>query len=182
MTPAFRSPNSDPRKRSDQTQPVATPNNVISLQQVRQRKQLQTQRTQPRPPSETVVELSPRQPAQPLWIKSLMVVQNFCSVTTGLLVGTTLALYGMSVYTESIWSQEYQTLERFRRQEHQFRAANELLKHQIVQDADNPKASSTMDTMIFLQPALPRPEVPPEPAPYLDLGSRSGSVDRPIGY
>jgi hypothetical protein len=62
-----------------------------------------------------------------------------------------------------------------------------VLKNQIAKDAENPKASSTaekpMDTMIFLEPAPLRPEVASEPAPYLDLGARSGSGShRPIGY
>jgi hypothetical protein len=187
MTAAFSSNPNSKRRPPQQTPGAATPNNVISLAQARQRKRGIAPSTPTPAEAETVVQIFPEKLVKPWWLKSLTVAQNLCSISTAVLVTTSLALYGMTVYNESIWSKEYQTLERLRRQDQQFRAANEVLKNQIAKDAENPKASSTvkkpMDTMIFLKPAPLRPEVPSEPAPYLDLGARSGGGDhRSIGY
>lgn len=187
MTAAFSS-NPNPKRRPPQQTPSsANSNKVISFAQARQRKRTKTQATASHHQTETVVQIFPEQQVKPWWLKSLSAVQTVCSVTTAVLVTTSLAFYGVTVYNDSIWSKEYQTLERLRRQDHQFRAANEVLKNQIAKDAENPKASSTaqkpMDTMIFIEPAPLRPEVASEPAPYLDLGARSGSGQhRPIGY
>lgn len=189
MTAAF-SPNPTPKRRlspSRQTRVATKSNNVISFAQARQRKKATTEANSCEPEAETVVKIFPEQGVKPWWLKSLMSVQTLCSVTTVLLVSTSLGLYGVTVYNDSIWSQEYQTLERLRRQDQQFRAANEILKNQIAKDAENPKAGATgekpMDTMIFIEPAPLRSEAASEPAPYLDLGERSSfDYDRPIGY
>ncbi len=189
MTAAFSS-NPNPKRRPSQKTPGSpTPNNVISFAQAKQRKKATTQPTSTSTDrqADTVVKIVPEPLVKPWWLKSVSAVQTLCSVTTAVFVSSSLAFYGVTVYNDSIWSQEYQTLERLRRQDHQFRAANEVLKNQIAKDAENPKAGPTqqkpMDTMIFIEPAPLRPEVPSEPAPYLDLGERSGSAhQRPIGY
>jgi hypothetical protein len=187
MKAAFPSHPSSKRRLPQQRSASASSDNVISLAQARQRKRGSHQFTPASPSAETVVAIFPDKLVKPWWLKSLTTVQTVCSISTAVLVSTSLALYGMTVYNDSIWSKEYQTLERLRRQDQQFRAANEVLKNQIAKDAENPKASSNtekpMDTMIFVKPAPLRPEVPSEPAPYLDLGARSGMSDhRPIGY
>lgn len=187
MTAAF-SPNPTPKGWPSQKKSAsATPNNVISFAQARQRKRKPSPPPKSDPQPKTIVKIFPAQPVQPWWLKSLTTVQALCSLTTALLVSTSLGLYGVTVYNDSVWSKEYQALERLRRQDQQFRAANEVLKNQIAKDAENPRNGSTgekpMDTMIFIEPASLRPELPSEPAPYLDLGARSGlDQNRPIGY
>ncbi|MGB3405330.1 MAG: hypothetical protein WBA77_21780 [Microcoleaceae cyanobacterium] len=187
MTAAF-SPDPTPKRRPSQNSSGSTTSSkVISLAQARLRKQGEPRIPQSDPEPQTVVKIFPAEGVKPWWLKSLMTVQTVCSIATVLFVSTGLGLYGVTVYNDSIWSKEYQTLERLRRQDHQFRAANEVLKNQIAKDAENPrnrsKGDKPMDNMIFMQPASLRPELPSEPAPYLDLGARSGfGDDQPIGY
>jgi hypothetical protein len=187
MTAAF-SPDPTPKGwPSQKNSGSATSSKVISFAQARQRKRGTPLVPKSDPEPQTVVKIFPTQPLKPWWLKSLMTVQTLSSITTVLFVSTGLGLYGVSVYNDSIWSKEYQTLERLRRQDQQFRAANEVLKNQIAKDAENPKSGSKgdkpMDNMIFIEPASLRPELPSEPAPYLDLGARSGMSDnQPIGY
>jgi hypothetical protein len=56
-----------------------------------------------------------------------------------MLLGGALSLYGLTVYGEQRWSQDYQKLETLRLQEQQLSAASEVLKHQLAKEAQNPE-------------------------------------------
>ncbi|KMW70603.1 hypothetical protein WN50_33985, partial [Limnoraphis robusta CS-951] len=91
----------------------------------------------------------------------------------------------LTAYREAAWTLEYQTLEQFRTEEQQLRAANEVLKHQIAegaQEADTGLVERQPLDMIFLRPAPPRPEVPSQ-IPPLELNlSPTSTTDKPLGY
>lgn len=167
--------------------------NVISLEQARLRRQQQTEppvgstSLQPRTPvkSDEVEVLSPKK-FQPLWLQSLAVVQQLSSIVTGVIVGVTLSTYGITVYRESIWTQQYQTLEDLRTEEQQLRTANEILKHELATEAEQPDIGlvekQPLD-MIFLHPAATRPEVAPSEGTTLEVDSSWRSPqEKPLGY
>jgi hypothetical protein len=91
-----------------------------------------------------------------------------------MLLGGALSLYGLTVYGEQRWSQDYQKLETLRLQEQQLSAASEVLKHQLATEAQNP------GNTIFLQPA-PETRSPATPNSEPALKNRAG-VETPLGY
>jgi hypothetical protein len=123
----------------------------------------------------------PAPSAVPVWLKLLIAAQRSSTVVTFCLVGVTLAIYGWTVYSQQLWSQEYRRLEEYQRQERQITAANEVLKNQIASEAETPSMGLVMpnpSTAIFLQPAPQRPAVAaPAAAPLAPLAPA-----KPLGY
>ncbi|MEG3958077.1 hypothetical protein [Microcoleus sp. herbarium2] len=136
-----------------------------------------------RPSASVLKVLPPRQP-QPVWLRSLLQAQRASSVVAVMLLGGALSLYGLTVYGEQRWNQDYQKLETLRLQEQQLSAASEVLKHQLAKEAQNPEtglAPQNPGNTIFLQPA---PETrSPLAAPNSEpaLKNRAG-VQTPLGY
>jgi hypothetical protein len=100
-----------------------------------------------------------------------------------MLLGGALSLYGLTVYGEQRWSQDYQKLETLRLQEQQLSAASEVLKHQLAKEAQNPEtglAPQKPGNTIFLQPA-PETRSPAAPNSEPALKNRAG-VQTPLGY
>lgn len=129
--------------------------------------------------AQPVSKLADRRSA-PVWLQSLILVQKGSSVLMLGLVTSALAVYGWTVHSQQLWSQEYQRLETLQRSEWQFTTANEVLKNQMAQQAEKPEAGltlSTPDHTVFMQPAPPRPAVVP-PSPVVPAPFSSG----PIGY
>jgi hypothetical protein len=135
-------------------------------------------------PSPSVVKVLPPRQEQPVWLRSLLQAQRASSVVAVMLLGGALTLYGLTVYGEQRWSQDYQKLETLRLQEQQLSAASEVLKNQLAKEAQNPEtglASQNPANTIFLQPA---PETrSPLAAPNSEpaLKNRAG-VQTPLGY
>ncbi|MDJ0555564.1 MAG: hypothetical protein QNJ68_14190 [Microcoleaceae cyanobacterium MO_207.B10] len=123
--------------------------------------------------------------SKPLWLRSLMGVQMASSIMTILLAGSSLTIYGWTIYSQSKWTEEYQQLQQLRRQEQQISVANELLKNQIAEQASTPDTglvSQDSVKRIFLQPAPPRPASIP-PKPYLEAGyGHKYLIKTPVGY
>ena len=97
---------------------------------------------------------------KPIWLRSLMSLQTASSVITLLIVTASLAVYSGTIYGQAKWSEEYQKLEKLRRDEQQFSLANELLKHDIAELAVTPDVGLVpQDSIepIFLSPAPLRP-------------------------
>ena len=119
-----------------------------------------------------------------MWLRSLLQAQRASSVVAVMLLGGALTLYGLTVYGEQRWSQDYQKLETLRLQEQQLSAASEVLKNQLAKEAQNPEtglAPQNPANTIFLQPA---PETrSPQAAPNSEpaLKNRAG-VQTPLGY
>ena len=193
MTAAIRSPDS-PRSRSTR-KPAAGPakSKVTSIARARRAKTgpvlpnyspANDEQAQVRQ-SASVLKVMPARQQQPVWLRSLLQAQRASSVVAVMLLGGALSLYGLTVYGEQRWSQDYQKLETLRLQEQQLSAASEVLKHQLAKEAQNPETGlapqKPADT-IFLSPVpenrspvvIPNSE---EPA----LKHRSG-VETPLGY
>jgi hypothetical protein len=134
----------------------------------------------------SVLKVLPNSRFQPAWLRSLLQVQRASSVVVMLILGGALSIYGLTVYSEQRWSQEYQKLENLRLREQQLSAASEVLKHQLAQDAENPETGLTSQKpgeMIFLPPVpvgrSPQSATIPSPEPSL---KRQGVVETPLGY
>ncbi|MEG4307407.1 hypothetical protein [Microcoleus sp. D3_18a_C4] len=192
MTAAIRSPDS-PRSRSTR-KPAAGPakSKVTSIAKARRAK------TGPVLPnyspandeqamarsSASVLKVLPNRQQQPVWLRSLLQAQRASSVVAVMLLGGALSLYGLTVYGEQRWSQDYQKLETLRLQEQQLSAASEVLKHQLAKEAQNPEtglAPQNPGNTIFLQPApeTRSPVAAPNSEPALKKG---GGVETPLGY
>lgn len=192
MTVAFRPTRSTSDRLPQSVVAPTTAGNIIPLEQARLKRK---QRTQPlaQSPSDSTpeiieldaVEILPSRPSQPLWLRSLVTLQQVSSIVAGAVVGITLSVYGLTQAQELAWTQEYQTLERYRTQEQQLRATNEVLKHQIAEGAQKPDTGlierEPLD-MIFLRPAPPRPEVSPEVPPLELNDSLTPTKNKPLGY
>lgn len=192
MTVALKSIPSPQRKSPRPVRNPSRESKVIPLDQARRRRIGQT--VNPFPivtpsASETatnVVEALPKRQPQPLWLQSLSVIQRLSSVATSVLIGSTLAVYGLTVYGESSWTKEYPKLEQLRRQEQQLRTAQEVLKSNIAATANDPKnglVAPQSGDMIYIEPAPPRPEKSPAPISPNKLDSNTTRVgDKPLGY
>lgn len=92
----------------------------------------------------------------PMWLLRLCIMQRYSSIVTFLVVAAALAVYGLTVYYQQLWSEAYRKLETLQRNERQLEATNEVLKSQMAQKAEKPNAglvSPTPGTRIFLRPA-----------------------------
>ena len=123
--------------------------------------------------------------SKPLWLRSLMGVQMASSIVTILLAGSSLTIYGWTIYGQAKWTEEYQQLQQMRRKEQQISVAKEKKKNQIAEQASTPDTglvSQESVKRIFLQPAPPRP-APNAPRPYLEPGSgHKYLITTPVGY
>jgi len=194
MTAAIRSPDSPRRSRST-GKPTTYPakSKVTSIARARRAKtgpilpnySPADEQAKPRAAA-SVLKVMPDRQSQPMWLRSLLRVERASSAAVVLILGGALTLYGLTVYGEQRWSQEYQKLETLRRGEQQLSAASEVLKNQLAKEAANPEtglaAQKPADT-IFLRPATEN-RSPGAAAPNSEasaLKNRS-SVATPLGY
>ncbi|MEG4801999.1 hypothetical protein QUB63_19050 [Microcoleus sp. ARI1-B5] len=195
MTAAIRSPDSPRRSRSS-GKPTAdrAKSKVTSIARARRADtgpvlpNYSRTDEQPGPGAPaSVLKVMPDRQSQPVWLRSLLRVERASSAVVVLLLGGALTLYGLTVYGEQRWSQEYQKLETLRRGEQQLSAASEVLKHQLAKEAQNPEtglAPQKPGDTIFLQPVQDR-RSPVAPAPNSEepaLKKRSSAVETPLGY
>ncbi len=190
MTAAIRSPDS-PRSRSTRKPAGRANSKVTSIARARRAKtgpELPNYETaeQARPGEASVLKVMPDRQWQPMWLRSLLRVERASCAAVVLLLGGALTLYGLTVYSEQRWSQEYQKLETLRLREQQLSAASEVLKHQLAKEAQNPETGlapqKPADT-IFLSPA-PDSRSPVVVSPNSEepaLQHRAG-VETPLGY
>ncbi len=189
MTAAIRSPDSPSRSTR---KPAGRANSkVTSIARARRAKtgpELPNYEAaeQGRPGEASVLKVMPDRQWQPVWLRSLLRVERASCAAVVLLLGGALTLYGLTVYSEQRWSQEYQKLETLRLREQQLSAASEVLKHQLAKEAQNPETGlapqKPADT-IFLSPA-PDSRSPVVVAPNSEepaLQHRAG-VETPLGY
>lgn len=117
---------------------------------------------------------------QPLWLKLLLRLQQGSSIATILLIVGALATYGWTVYLQQQWGKAYDSLEALKKRERQLVSANELLKNQMAEQAENPTTGLLLpdpSNAIFLTPAPRRSEVKPKPSP-----SPEDFSNKPLGY
>jgi hypothetical protein len=131
--------------------------------------------------STPVVRTLPQPQPLPTWLKLMIKVQKGSTVLTFLLMGTVLAVYGWTVLTQQRWGHEYRRWGALQKHEQQLMATNEVLKNQMAQQAENPKAGLVApdpSSMIFLTPAAPRPAVQPD----VEASTPDPLPNRPLGY
>lgn len=120
---------------------------------------------------------------KPVWLRSLMGLQTASSIVTLLVVTATLAIYGGTIYGQAKWSEEYQKLEKLRRYQQQLSVANELLKHEIAEQAASPDVGLVpLDSIepIFLSPAPQRSA--PEDSNSESETDRQSAFEMPLSY
>jgi hypothetical protein len=90
----------------------------------------------------------------PIWLKGLFLCQKSSSIFCCLMIGAMLVVYGMTVYAPQMWTKEFNKLKKLQKDERQIISTNEVVKEQLVKQADqdgigfvNPDPSQTL---IFL--------------------------------
>ncbi|MCU0546062.1 MAG: hypothetical protein MUE44_28490 [Oscillatoriaceae cyanobacterium Prado104] len=197
MTAAIRSPDSQsPDSQSPRAarKPTTTPTNgkVTSIARARRAK---TGLILPDYPAGEKVTVRPQIPVlkvlpdpqrHPAWLRSLMRMQRASGAAACLLVGGALTLYGLTVYGEQQWSQEYQKLETLRLREQQLSAASEVMKHQLAKEAQNPQtglAPQNPGNMIFLEQAPESRSTQGTALPHPDPAIENrADAETPLGY
>lgn len=119
----------------------------------------------------------------PLLMRLFLLLQRTSSLITLGAVGTTLVMYGLTVYTQQLWNQQYQKLQDLQRHERTITSINEGLKEEIASSGNLRKQGFvplTPDKNIYLQ-SEPIPE-----SSKLNSSSVSSvetpQTDRPIAY
>jgi hypothetical protein len=128
---------------------------------------------------QAVKSLPKPQPA-PVWLSLLVIAQRSSSVVTLCLVGAVLAVYSWTVYSQQVWSREYDKLETLQKQERKLMTANEVLKNQMAEQAEKAETGLVFPSpgnTIFLQPAPPRAPIQPSAEPS-EVPTSTG----PLGY
>jgi hypothetical protein len=119
---------------------------------------------------------------KPLWVTVLLKLQQGSFFVTFSLIVGAMVVYGWTVYIQQRWGQEYEKLETLKKQERQLISANEVLKNQMAQQAENPTTGLLLpnpNNAIFLAPAPQRPAVKPSSPP---VSPSNTSSNRPLGY
>lgn len=142
---------------------------------------------QPNPRENNLQSNSPRlsvvptAKALPLWLLRLNTIHRYSAIAAFLLVAASLTVYGLTVYTQELWSQGYSRLQKLQRDERQITTTNATLTNKMAEEAEIPSAgliSPTPGRTIFLSPVPYTPEVvtpsvTPNP-PTQPLNSRLG--------
>lgn len=87
----------------------------------------------------TPLTTSPQQQL-PTSLQVLLGFQQTTSLITLGVVTVVLGIYGWTVYTPLLWSQEYKQLKALQKTERQLIANTEAIKHQLAQEADRPSS------------------------------------------
>jgi hypothetical protein len=119
----------------------------------------------------------------PNWLRSLQNLQRASVVLTFFLMGATLFVYSTTMYTQQLWSKEFNQLKRMQRNERQMVAAMEPLKNQLIQQAEQPGSGlvpKSADNTIYLAPTAERP-APVAPALPNSVDAATTRTT-PLGY
>jgi len=94
----------------------------------------------PAAPAQSAIRKLPTARPVPNWLRLLIQAQRGSLIVTFALVIATLIVYGGTVYMQQLWSKEYRKLKTMQRSERQMLAASEVLKNQIIQQAESPNS------------------------------------------
>ena len=89
----------------------------------------------------------------PMWLMRWNSLHRHTSIATFVLVSATLVVYGLTVYSQHLWSSSYKKLQDLQRDERQLTKHDQTLKNQMAQEAENPLSgliSPTPANTIFL--------------------------------
>lgn len=122
----------------------------------------------------------------PLWLKLLSHLQQRFSAIAWLLVAIVLIIYGWSVYSQKKWNQDYGRLKSLQIYEQQLTRANEVLKNQLANQAQQPDMGLVPPdpaAAIVLQPIDKVPQRTPNSLPPTAPNShRKQLTNIPVGY
>ena len=99
----------------------------------------QQPRERPQTAKPTPLIPSPKQQL-PTALQVLLGFQQTTSWMTLGMVSVALSIYGWTVYTPLLWSQEYQALKALQKTERQLVTNTEAIKHQLALEADRPNS------------------------------------------
>ncbi|MBD2103217.1 hypothetical protein [Leptolyngbya sp. FACHB-261] len=125
-----------------------------------------------------VTSLPQSQPL-PRWLVLLLVLQRYSLVTTLGLATCTFGIYGWSVYSQQVWSDQYRQLEQLKRDERQLTGANAALYDQASRPTQGQLSGLVLqkpDQTLFLPPEPQRPWQTPASPPLEPVRSS------PVGY
>ncbi|PNW65431.1 UNVERIFIED_CONTAM: hypothetical protein BEN50_23015 [Euhalothece sp. KZN 001] len=103
-------------------------------------------------------------------------------LTFGAIVAT-LGMYGLTVYTQQLWNQEYKELESLQRHERNVTNINEALKDQIAESNNGSNQDLiplTPDKNVYIKPTVH--SVSPESETPQMRKIESPETDRPLAY
>jgi hypothetical protein len=126
----------------------------------------------------------PAKPSTPPGLRFLLYFQHGSLVITFLLVGAALFIYSTTMYTQQLWSKEYSKLKTLQRGERQALTASEMLKNQIIRQAEQPGSGLVpkgAQSTIYLTPAPPRSAPPPQTPPTFNKADTASDAP-PLGY
>lgn len=126
----------------------------------------------------------PNSGAAPLWLLRLYTFHRYSAVLAFLVVASTLAVYGWTVYSQELWSKSYRRLQNLQRHERLLTTTNATLTNRMAKEAEQPTAgliSPTPQGMIFLSPAphTPKPASSNNITPSSETQRQTLS---PLGY
>ncbi|WP_392483004.1 hypothetical protein [Nostoc sp. C110] len=103
----------------------------------------------------------PNSGAVPLWLLRLYTFHRYSTVLAFLIVASTLAVYGWTVYSQELWSKSYRRLQNLQRHERLLTTTNATLTNRMAKEAEQSTAGLVLPTpqgMIFLSPAPHNPK------------------------
>ncbi|MEX0269551.1 hypothetical protein AB3R30_10435 [Leptolyngbyaceae cyanobacterium UHCC 1019] len=133
--------------------------------------------------TQPTVRKLPAAPPLPKWLRLLMQAQRGSLIVTFALIVTTLVVYGGTVYMQQLWTKEYRKLKTMQRSERQMLAASEVLKNQIIQQAESPNSglvTKTPQHTLVLE-SSPLRTVKPAAIPIV-IKAETSTNEPPLGY
>ncbi len=112
----------------------------------------------------------------------LIQLQRGSVIVTFVLVTAALVVYGSTIYMQQHWSKEYNKLKSMQRNERKMIAAGELMKNQLIQQAEQPGSGLVPRTAAHTIVVEPQPLRPPVTVnPVLKVEPRTPN-SQPLGY
>lgn len=135
-----------------------------------------------KPRDKNKIPVMPPSNSLPKWLISFYTVHRYSSVVAFLLVASTLVIYGLTVYSQQVWSQSYRRMQNLQRDERQMTTFNENVKNKMAKEAEKPSAglvSPSPEGLIFLRPTSANNySEPTDKKPEEELPQNS----TPVGY
>jgi hypothetical protein len=159
-------PRPDPRPSAPNRR--RTRANVVDLNHISQAQANVSQLPQPHP--------------VPTWLKSLLTIQRGTGILFGSVFGSSMIVYGYTVYTQDLWRHQHGQLQRLQVQERQQGVMDENLKHQMAEAAEQPNSglvSPTPKQLVFIPSS---PSRPTKSAPKPTQSKPASAPKAPLGY
>ncbi|BBA79835.1 hypothetical protein RGRSB_1401 [cyanobacterium endosymbiont of Rhopalodia gibberula] len=103
--------------------------------------------------SRRIAKISSKKNKLHYYLQFLLLINKVSAIFAFCIVTLTLGVYGWTVRVPSLWSQEFRKLTKLQQEERYLVGANEVLKHQLAQQAQKPEVGLTQlhpKDLIFL--------------------------------